>query len=66
MKLESLATRLENMMTEKIKPLETNFEKMEKEMKELKDDYNFSLDHVFMASITYSWRDCRNLGMSCS
>lgn len=46
MKLESLATRLENMMTEKIKPLETNFEKMEKEMKELKDYYNFSLDHV--------------------
>ena len=47
---DALATRLEKMLPEKLKDLEVKFEirigKMEKEVQELKNDYNESLSHV--------------------
>ena len=47
---DALATRLEKMLSEKLKDLEVKFErrigKMEKEVQELKNDYNESLSHV--------------------
>ena len=47
---DALATRLEKMLSKKLKDLEVKFErrigKMEKEVQELKNDYNESLSHV--------------------
>ena len=45
-KLDSLAARLENMLNEKVKALESKFQNLEKEIADLKDDYNSGLDHV--------------------
>ena len=45
-KLNSLAAWLENMLDEKVKVLERKFQNIEKEIADLKDDYNTSLDHV--------------------
>ena len=45
-KLESLATRLEKIISEKIEALETKFGNTEREIKEMKDDYNRSLNYV--------------------
>ena len=52
-KMDELATRFENMLTSKLKDLEEKFEwfeakvsNMEKEIKDLKTDYNASLEYV--------------------
>ena len=46
-KSEQLAMRLENMMTEKLKEMmEANLKDIKKEMQELKEDFNDSLNQV--------------------
>lgn len=45
-KLEQLAMRLENMMTEKLKEMEAKLKDIKKEMQELKEDFNDSLNQV--------------------
>ena len=44
--LDQLATWLENMMTEKLKKMEIKLKGVKKEMEELKEDFNDSLNHV--------------------
>ena len=45
-KLESLSARLENILNEKVKALESKSQNLEKEIADLDDDHNISLDHV--------------------
>ena len=61
-KLEQLMIRFDSMLTEKINALEMKFEKkiesMKKEIDELKEDYNTSLNHVeqnFTDKIASTW-----------
>lgn len=57
-RLEQLAMRLENMMTEKLKEMEAKLKDVKKEMEELKEDFNDSLNHeenILREQVNEAW-----------